>query len=163
MKEDLELKSLSNDAVPAALKKAEVYRSLNDPEQAQSICEDILKAVPGNQEALVLLILAHTDNYGKESAKGMQITRETIEQLTDEYQRAYYTGLMYERKARAVMRNSHAMVYEGFRQAMDWYETAAKIRPKHIDDPILRWNSCLRTIQRERLEPAPPDRELPLE
>ena len=29
------------------------YRLLNDPEQAESICLDILEVEPGNQEALV--------------------------------------------------------------------------------------------------------------
>jgi hypothetical protein len=163
MKDELELKSLSAAAVPAALKKAELYRALNDPEQAQSICHDILQASPGNQEALVLLVLTLTDQFGTEQGPGVQQTREYIEQLEDDYQRTYYTGVMCERKTRSLMRRGVTMLYEGFREAMDWYEKAADLRPKGIDDPILRWNSCLRTIQRKHLEPAPPEQELPLE
>jgi len=37
-----ELKPLSQQAIPDALKKAERYRFLNEPRQAESICRDIL-------------------------------------------------------------------------------------------------------------------------
>ena len=45
-----ELKPLSPDAVPRALAKAERYRLLNEPNEAQSICLDVLAADPDNQE-----------------------------------------------------------------------------------------------------------------
>ena len=46
-----QLKPLSPSAIPAALAKAERYRLLNEPEQAESICEDILAAQPDNRAA----------------------------------------------------------------------------------------------------------------
>ena len=58
-----ELKTLSPEGVPAALEKALRYRMLNEPEQAESICEDVLRLEPDNQEALVMLILALTDRF----------------------------------------------------------------------------------------------------
>src|SRR6186997_1673006 len=36
-----ELKPLSASAIPSALAKAERYRLINEPEQSESICEDI--------------------------------------------------------------------------------------------------------------------------
>ncbi len=41
-----ELKPLSGSAIPAALEKAERYRLLNEPAEAESICRDVLKADP---------------------------------------------------------------------------------------------------------------------
>jgi len=38
-----DLKPLSKNAIPAALAKAERYRLLNEPMQAASICEDVLR------------------------------------------------------------------------------------------------------------------------
>ena len=52
-----ELKPISTAAVPAALEKALRYRLLNEPAEAESICRDVLLADPGNQEALVTLVL----------------------------------------------------------------------------------------------------------
>ncbi len=60
-----ELKSLSKDAIPAALEKAERYRWLNEPAEAESICLDVLKADPENQGAIVTLLLALTDRFEK--------------------------------------------------------------------------------------------------
>jgi hypothetical protein len=41
-----ELKSLTPEGVPAALAKAYRYRLLNEPEQAESICHDVLRIDP---------------------------------------------------------------------------------------------------------------------
>ena len=62
-----ELKRLSEDAIPAALEKALRYRLLNEPAEAESICHDVLNIDPQNQQALVLLLLALTDRFGKEA------------------------------------------------------------------------------------------------
>ena len=47
-----ELKSLSREAIPAALEKAERYRLLNEPFESESICLDILAIDPQHQQAL---------------------------------------------------------------------------------------------------------------
>ena len=60
-----ELKPLSKDAIPKALEKADRYRLLNEPAEAESICLDILAAEPDNQRALVMLILALTDQFDR--------------------------------------------------------------------------------------------------
>ena len=59
----LELKPLDPDAVPAALAKAERYRLLNEPSEAESICLDVLAVDAGNQPALRQLLLALTDQF----------------------------------------------------------------------------------------------------
>ncbi len=55
------LKTISKEAVPQALEKAERYRLLNEPGLAESICQDVLLVDPHNQKAIVMLILALTD------------------------------------------------------------------------------------------------------
>src|SRR6266498_3434851 len=56
-----ELKPLSKEAIPAALQRAERYRLLNEAAEAESICLDILQSDPENQQALITLLLALTD------------------------------------------------------------------------------------------------------
>lgn len=165
--EDFELKQITVDGIPAALEKAERYRLLNDPEQAESICHDILVIDPDNQGTLRVLVLALTDQFASGHVHGgVREARAAIAKLTDEYDRFYYSGLVFEREARAFLGRAgivRSAAYEGFRQAMEWYERAEAVRPPGNVDALLRWNSCVRTIQRERLEPEPESGEQPLE
>jgi hypothetical protein len=46
---------------------------------------------------------------------------------------------------------------------MQHYEEAEKIKPPGVEDAVLRWNACVRTIQREGLRPRRDEPELPLE
>ena len=60
-------KPISREAIPAALMKAERYRLLNEPAEAESICLDILNIEPGNEEAMVMLVLGSEERrVGKE-------------------------------------------------------------------------------------------------
>ena len=63
---------------------------------------------------------------------------------------------MFERETRAYLARKNVVrsaAYDGFRHAMEWYERAEQLRPAGNDDALLRWNSCVRAIERERLEP----------
>src|SRR5881394_252986 len=75
-----ELKQLSKNAIPGALEKAERYRLLNEPAEAESICLDVLAAEPENQQALIMLLLAVTDrfskSYGVSDTQARQILRQ---------------------------------------------------------------------------------------
>src|SRR5687768_9268304 len=97
-----ELKPLSPEAVDRALEKAERYRLLNEPAEAESICEDVLKVAPGNQEAMVTLLLALTEQFeGEGRAEAVPRARQLVAGLADEYARAYYSGIVCERRAKA--------------------------------------------------------------
>ncbi|MHC5064164.1 MAG: hypothetical protein ACYTG5_09340, partial [Planctomycetota bacterium] len=50
-------KPISKESVPVALERAERYRLLNDPANAESICRDILAIEPDNNEARKMLLL----------------------------------------------------------------------------------------------------------
>jgi len=160
------LKKISPDGIPHAMEKAERYRLLNDPEQAESICHDVLAIDAGHQDAVRCLILSLTDQLSASGAtRAAQAARAHIAKLADEYERAYYTGLVHERETRAFLHRKNAVrsaAYDGFRHAMEWYERAEALRPGNVD-AILRWNSCVRAIEHERLEPAADHPELPLE
>lgn len=162
--ESLTVKAISKGAIPRALEKAERYRLLNDPEQAESICLDILAADPDNQRALVMLILSITDGFGRD-APGLQRARECVAGLHDPYQRLYYRGLVHEREARASLTRpmGSSFAYHGLRAAMECYEQASPMSPDDENEAILRWNACLRTIQRAHLRPRPVEAEQPLE
>lgn len=148
-----ELKPLSPEAIPAALEKANRYRLLNEPGAAESICLDILAVEPDNQEALKMIVLAMSDRFGKDYAVGDTHYTEYLSKLTNEYQRAYYTGIVYERRAKATLAKGGLQAYELFATAMDWFEKAEAIRPAGNDESILRWNGCARIITRNNLKP----------
>src|SRR5207249_10412697 len=59
-----DLKPLNPDAIPKALQKAERYRLLNEPEDAGSICLDVLAVDPDHADAVLTLLLALTDQFG---------------------------------------------------------------------------------------------------
>ena len=50
-------KRITPDGVERALEKAERYRLLNDPSDAESICQDIIEVDGENQRGLVALLL----------------------------------------------------------------------------------------------------------
>jgi hypothetical protein len=153
-----ELKVISRDAIPEALAKAERYRLLNEPVEAESICHDVLQIEPDNQEALVTLLLAITDQF--ESGLSPKAAKDIIPQLRSEYERCYFSGIICERQARGLHRHggfgSGFGAYESYREAMAFYEKAEALRPAGTDDAIIRWNTCARILMRDsNLRPRP--------
>ena len=154
-----DLKKISREAIPRATQKAERYRLLNQSWATESICLDILEVDAEDQPVLVMLLLAITDQFGAESRELARRAREVLGRITDPYQKAYYAGIIDERLGHAQLAqgimHAEAMAYESLKDAMDSFEKAERLRQPGNDDAILRWNTCLRTIQRLRLaEPA---------
>jgi len=161
-----ELKPLSKEAIPKALERADRYRLLNEAAEAESICLDILAADPENQHTLVTLILALSDQFGQQRFNiGEHRCEEFIARLRDDYERAYYSGVVCERRGKAAAFSAHmssADAYGWFRDAMSWYEKAETIRPPENDDAVLRWNTCARILAKNRhLQPREVEREEP--
>jgi len=161
-----ELKRITSAGIATALQKAERYRLLNEPSAAESICLDVLAVEPDNQAALVQLALARSDQFGGDLAGAVERAREPLTRVVDPYKRAYYGGIVCERRAKASLRAaspaSAAIAYDWLRRAMDLYEEAERLRPAGHDEALLRWNTCARIIERhgltaddeERFEPA---------
>ncbi len=146
---ELKLKIISKSGIPQAIKKAEIYRYLDEPEETESICRDILDAEPENQAALRLLGLAVADQFCGGSLDRYSEAESVFHSLTDPYERLYYTGLLRERRAKAQLRAGQPprVLVPLFEDAMSCFEQAASIRPKDNDDSILRWNRCVRLLQ----------------
>ena len=163
----MNLKPITHEGIPSALQKAERYRLLNDSAAAESICLDVLEIDPENQEALVSLLLAITDQFTEELADGVRRAKDVLPRLTDPYERVYYTGIVSERRARAQLHRgalgSADVAAEGFRDAMRWYEKAEAMRPAGNDESILRWNTCVRMLGRHESAPAVSEYEPALE
>ncbi len=145
-----ELKPITPSGIAVALEKAERYRLLNDPFAAESICLDVLDVEPGNQDALVTLLLARTDQFATTHGAGDGAAREVLPRLASGYDRAYYAGLIAERRGKALLAaarpGSQPMAWHCFRAAMEWYEQAAVVRPAGNDEAVLRWNTCARVL-----------------
>ena len=152
-----ELKTLSPEAVPRALAKAERYRLLNEPGEAESICLDALEVMPASQEAITMLLLAITDQFDTDLTRVSDAVK-AADRLTGEYERAYYTAIIFERRAKASLKHGKprggARAHDWLREAMAYYEKAEQVRPPHNDDALLRWNACARLIMSDhRLAP----------
>jgi hypothetical protein len=157
-----ELKPLHPDAVAAALTKAERYRLLNEPSEAESICLDVLAVDPESQPARIMLLLALTDQFD-DVAGAHKSARELVAGLASDYDRAYYAGIIAERRAKTQFARagaaSSAGVYDWLTEAMHHFERAEALRQHGNDDARLRWNACVRFMQRHpQLQPSIDDR-----
>jgi hypothetical protein len=158
-----ELKPLSKDAIAGALAKAERYRLLNEAEEAESICLDVLAVDPANQQALAMLILAITDQFRDDVSGNVARAQALIPRLADDYSRLYFAGIIHERRAKAGLHQRglepRTGIYEWLTAAMHDFERAEGVRPAGNDDAILRWNACARTLMRHpHLQPQPDER-----
>ena len=146
---ELKLKTISQSGISEAISKVTLYRYLNEPEEAESICHDILAIEPNHQVAWRMLGLAITDQFIGQSWDRFGEAENAFRQLTDPYDRAYYMGLLHERRAKAQMRAGrpgHILVGL-FKEAMRYFEEAEKIHPPDNDDAVLRWNRCVRLLE----------------
>ena len=164
-----QLKPITKASIPRALEKAERYRLLNEPLQAESICLDVLAIEPDHQQALSCLLLSLTDQFGSALSGLLLQARALLPRFTNAYERAYYAGIISERYAKhhlaADHHGSREAAYEYLVDAIRHYGEAERLAAPGNDDAILRHNTCVRTLGAHQLE-APsraPEMELPLE
>jgi tetratricopeptide (TPR) repeat protein len=161
-----ELKRLPRTSLDAAIAKAEHYRDLNQPEEAESICRDVLDLDDAHAHAWRLLGLALTDRFLTGPVGLLEQAIEAFERLPDKYDRTYHLGVAWERAAKAhVERNEAHSAVAAFEHALDLFGAAEQLRPD-LPDPILRWNRCVRLLSshpslRAALG-APRDADVPL-
>lgn len=142
------LKRILPSGVDAALQKADRYRQLNEPAEAESICRDVLALDSDNQLAVRMLGLALTDQFEPASGARFAEAARVFAQLRDPYEQAFYGGLACERRAKAQLAGKLplASLRPLFEEALARYAEAEAIRPPGNDDAILRWNSCVRAL-----------------
>jgi hypothetical protein len=141
------LKRLGNRDLEAAVAKAEQYRALNEPEEAESICRDVLTEAPDHARALRTLGLALTDRFGEEWTGVLDEALRIFGSLKSDYERVYYTGVAWERCGKAQLRKQQwRNAAHSLSHAMEAFEEAERIGPPATPDPILRWNRCVRAF-----------------
>lgn len=145
-----ELKKISPEGLDAAHDRALHYRLLNQPRLAESICRDVLEADEEHREARITLVLSLCDQFGQDGGPAVQEIMRLVPALESEYDRAYYSGLVCERRAQALLDRggpgAGTAAYEWFMDAMEHYEDAEQLRDPGNDDAILRWNTCARIV-----------------
>jgi tetratricopeptide (TPR) repeat protein len=143
------LKRLGARDLEAAVDKAEQYRALNEPEEAESICRDVLAESPSHPRALRTLGLALTDRFAEEWAGVLDEAVAVFERLESPYERVYYAGVAWERCAKAQIKRAHwRQAAHSIAHAMDLFAEAERVGPPNTPDPILRWNRCVRAIEK---------------
>lgn len=163
----LRLKKITTGGIARALEKAERYRLLNDPTAAESICLDVLAVDAGNQRALVMLLLARSDQFVAHVGATPVQAREVLPELTDPYQKAYYAGIIAERWGQAVWARGKLggteLAYHALHEAMEHFEEAERLSPAGNHEAILRWNTCVRLLNdNPQLQPRPEEDSVPV-
>lgn len=159
--DQLETKPLPRGEVSKVLAIAQRCRDVSEPEEAESICLDVLETDAANQQALVLLLLARTDLLDAGLPGGVERAREPLAKLESAFDREYYAGIVCERQARHLLRargrHSSTVAWDWFQYAMDHFEEASRLAPDRVE-PALRFNACVRLIGRNRhCAPGPDD------
>jgi len=143
----LELKRLPVESVGKALERADHYRELNQPDEAESICRDVLMVAPDDMEAVKLLGLALTDRFATAWMSAFDEAQALFERLPSEYERAYYCGIAWERFGKAQLEAGQAHnAAHAFEQALEQFARAEPLAPPGSPDPVLRWNRCVRLL-----------------
>jgi tetratricopeptide (TPR) repeat protein len=141
------LKRLGTRNLQAALDKAEQYRALNEPEEAESICRDILAEDPAHQLALRTLGLALTDMFADAWPLHFDEALRLFRKLKSVYEVVYYSVVAWERCAKAqISAGQWHNAAHSFEKALENFAKAEEIGPKDSPDPILRWNRCVRAV-----------------
>jgi hypothetical protein len=163
-----QLKPIHRDTIPRAFEKAERYRLLNEPFESESICLDILAVEPSHPQALACLLLSLTDQFSHGAAQALERAKALLGRFVGDYEKAYYSGIISERFAKRKLRDGHlgakSLAFAHLREAMASYERAEALAPAGNDDAVLRYNACVRMLERHDLtEPDGYDSEPPLE
>ena len=116
----------------------------------------MLDEAPDHQRALRVLGLALTDRLAHEWSGTLDEALAVFRRLSSAYERVYYTGVAWERCAKAQLaRGLLHNAADSLERAMDRFAEAEQLGPKDVPDPILRWNRCVRLIaQHPELEHA---------
>lgn len=142
-----ELKRLAQKNLDAAVALAKHYRDLNQPEEAESICRDVLDVAPSNEEAWKTLGLSLTDQFPTRYVTLFDEAVRAFEKLSSEYDRVYYAGIAWERYAKAQLaagRGHNAM--HAFEEALERFEEADELGPPDEPAPLLHYNHCVRAL-----------------
>ena len=151
-----DLKQISANAISAALEKALHYRLLNEPMQAESICRDVLEVDANNQNALITLLLALSDQFETEFSRALNEAKALLARVQGQYEQLYYGGVINERWAMAQIARDVPIesAHQWLREAMRCYEKADALSGTENPDATLRWNACVRVLNKHQIAHA---------
>ncbi len=142
-----ELKKLADKNLGAAITLAKHYRDLNQPDEAESICRDVLEVAPDDADALRTLGLTLTDRFPTSWMFLFEEACTTFKKLPSEYERHYYVGIAWERYAKAQLEAGRAHnAIHAFEEAIAKFEEASALAAKDDPAPILHYNRCVRAL-----------------
>ncbi len=142
-----ELKRLADKNLGTAIALAKHYRDLNQPDEAESICRDVLEVAPDNVDALRTLGLALTDRFASQWMSLFEEACNTFKKLPTDYERAYYVGIAWERYAKAQIEAGRAHnAIHAFEEAIEKFEEASSHATKDDPAPTLHYNRCVRAL-----------------
>jgi tetratricopeptide (TPR) repeat protein len=142
-----ELKRLADKNLDTAIALAKHYRDLNQPDEAESICRDVLEVAPTNVDALRTLGLTLTDRFPTAWMSLFDEACSTFKKLPSDYERFYYVGIAWERYAKAQLEAGRAHnAIHAFEEAMASFEEASALAKKDDPAPILHYNRCVRAL-----------------
>ena len=141
-----ELKQLRERSLTAAVDLAKHYRALNQPEDAESICRDILDVAPDDEEAWRTLGLALTDQFPTSWMTLFDDACAAFAKLSSAYERVYYTAIAWERYAKAQLVAGRARnAVHAFEEAIGRFEQADELGPagrSGVDPPLQPVRPC---------------------
>jgi tetratricopeptide (TPR) repeat protein len=143
----IELKPLAEKNLDAAVALAKHYRDLNQPDDAESICRDVLAVSPEDVDARRTLGLALTDRFPTAWMTLFDEACAAFARLPSEFERVYYTAIAWERYAKAQLEagREHNAIH-AFEEALGRFEQAERLAPKDDPAPVLHYNRCVRAL-----------------
>jgi len=141
------MRKLEEKNLSAAVSLAMHYRDLNQPEEAESICRDVLDVAPDNEAALRTLGLALTDRFLEDYLTLFDEACATFARLGSPYERVYYAGIAWERYGKAQLRAGRAHnALHAYEEAIERFEEAERLGPRDEPAAILHYNHCVRAL-----------------
>ena len=166
---EFELKTLSPEAVSGRSRRPSDIGCSRSPSKPRASASTRCRSTRRTTSALVTLLLALTDQFGRGPAVGGHGGLQVVRAARDHHLRMRATAGSCGNVARRRSFIAAAwawvpQVYVCLREAMTWYERAEAIRPAGNDDTLLRWNTCARLIMRDQrlMPPLADERSGPL-
>ena len=94
------------------------------------------------------LLLAITDEFTQQPAGSLNEAKELLPKIQGEYERHYYEGIINERWGNAQLSKGAQTSIGWYRAALRCYAKAEELSHPDNDDAVLRWNTCVRIMQR---------------
>lgn len=105
------------------------------------------------KKRFLTLLLSITDEFDRELAASLNDAKSLLPKINGAYERLYYEGIINERWGNAQLSKRGQASVGWYRAAMRCYAKSEELSEPDNDDAVLRWNSCVRIMQRYDFAP----------